>query len=337
MSLINNYYCITLFDIANNVGMDLDKLASDIGIERNLLNTESLWVNDQSLAQLIKAIWTHSNDEYMGLTSTPSPIGTTAFIFEHMLGADTLGDFYLRGQKACSFLPTAQGINYHVNNKNVRIEILDGYIGDFDPKRFLIEFIVVIWHRFACWATDHFIPLKSAFFSYPPPNHLFCYEGLFQCSINFEQKATGFSFDKQNLSKPIVRSQKELADWLKNAPADLLTMPGRDSSISNQIRMLLKKKLRSDMSLPIFKITCNEIGVTLNIAQRRLIEEGSSYQKIKDEVRVELIKEMLGNPDYPLLAVSRRSGFSEVASFSRAVKKWLGLTPLQYRKSLIKS
>jgi AraC-like DNA-binding protein len=336
MSLINNHYCITLFNIANNLGMDLDNLASDIGIERNLLKNKSLWVSDQSLAQLIKTVWTHSCDEHMGLTSTPSPIGTTAFIFEHMLGADTLGEFYRRGQKACSFLPTAQGINFHVNNNNVRIEILNGYIGDFDPKRFLIEFIVVVWHRFACWATNYFIPLNAAFFSYPQPEHLFCYDGLFQCSVSFDHKATGFSFDKKSLNKPIVRSKKELANWLENAPADLLTMPGINASITNQLKVFLAHNLRTKQILPTFDISCNEICITRSIAQRRLCEEGSSYQKIKDEVRAELIIEMLENTDFTLTEVSRCSGFSETASFSRAVKKMLGMTPYQYRESLVK-
>jgi AraC-like DNA-binding protein len=65
-----------------------------------------------------------------------------------------------------------------------------------------------------------------------------------------------------------------------------------------------------------------------------LSEEGSSYQKIKDAVRMGVIKEMLDNPDYSVSQVSECSGFTEVASFARAVKKSTGMTPGQYRKNL---
>jgi AraC-like DNA-binding protein len=43
---------------------------------------------------------------------------------------------------------------------------------------------------------------------------------------------------------------------------------------------------------------------------------------------------MLDNPDYSVSQVSECSGFTEVASFARAVKKSTGMTPGQYRKNL---
>jgi AraC-like DNA-binding protein len=65
-----------------------------------------------------------------------------------------------------------------------------------------------------------------------------------------------------------------------------------------------------------------------------LSEEGSSYQKIKDAARMRVIKEMLDNPEYSISQGSKRSGFTEVAYFTRALKKWTEMTPAQYRKSI---
>ncbi|MFB1037362.1 MAG: helix-turn-helix domain-containing protein, partial [Sinobacterium sp.] len=133
----------------------------------------------------------------------------------------------------------------------------------------------------------------------------------------------------------IVRSKKELADWLRRSPSDLLSMPGRDTTISNQIRGLLTKQLRTSSVLPSFAVICQKMNITTHKAQRRLSEEGSSYQSVKDAVRLELLKEMLENPDYSIADVSESVGFTEVTSFTRAVKKWTGMTPAQYRKSII--
>jgi AraC-like DNA-binding protein len=335
MSLINNHYFITLFNVADNMGLDLDNLAGDLGIKRTSLGDESLWVNDDCLVQLFNILWRESGDECMGLTVEPCAIGTSAFIFEYMLSADTLGELYRRGQKACSLIPSASGIKYKVDKENASIHIRDGYVGAKDPQRFLIEFITVVWHRFACWATDHYIPLNNIFFAYAQPDHLFFYDGLFQCPVNFDQKETGFSFNKKLLNKPIVRSKKELANWLLHSPVDLLSMPGQNGTISKQIKVFLVAQLRTNRNLPPFAVTCKKLHITTHKVQRRLSEEGSSYQKIKDAVRLEVIKEMLGNPDYSVSQVSERSGFTEVASFARAVKKSTGMTPGQYRKSVI--
>jgi AraC-like DNA-binding protein len=334
MSLINNHYFITLFNVADKMGLDLDNLANDLGVKRASLDEESLWVNDDRLAQLFNILWRESGDECMGLTIEPCAIGTSAFIFEHMLSADTLGELYRRGQKACSLIPSANGIKYQVDKENASIHIREGYVGAKDPQRFLIEFITVVWHRFACWATDYYIPLNNVYFAYAQPDHLFCYDGLFQCPVNFEQKVTGFSFDKKLVSKPIVRTKEQLANWLLYSPADLLSMPGLDGTIGKKVKVFLASQLRTNRRLPSFAVTCKKLHITTHKAQRRLSEEGSSYQKIKDAVRFEIIKEMLDNPDYSISQVSERSGFTEVASFARAVKKSTGMTPAQYRKNL---
>ena len=66
--------------------------------------------------------------------------------------------------------------------------------------------------------------------------------------------------------------------------------------------------------------------------RRRLAEEGSSYQKIKDGVRADLAKELLANRDLPLADIAERVGFGDLPALNRAFKNWTSETPAQYRK-----
>ena len=68
------------------------------------------------------------------------------------------------------------------------------------------------------------------------------------------------------------------------------------------------------------------------MVRRRLAQEGSSYQKIKDTVRVDMVTELLANPDLAIAEIADRAGFTEPAALSRAFKKWTGETPAQYRE-----
>jgi AraC-like DNA-binding protein len=335
MSLINNHYFVTLFNIASEKGMDLDRLARGVGVDRSSIIDKSLLVKDESLAKLMNILWQVTGDERMGLAARSTSIGTSGFIFEHMVEADTLDELFRRGQKACALLPDADGIDYQVENGTVNIDVRNNNISPLDPKHFLIEFRVAVWHRFACWATDSYISLTTAYFTYPQPDHLFCYDGLFKCPISFGAKATGFSFADENLSKPIVRSKKQLAEWLRQSRADVLSIKGRDVSSACKITALLAKELRTNRVLPSFAVTCKKLHITTHNAQSRLREEGSSYQKLKDAVRLELINEMLDNPDYSISQVSDCSGFTELATFTRAVKTMTGLSPVKYRQSRI--
>ena len=71
------------------------------------------------------------------------------------------------------------------------------------------------------------------------------------------------------------------------------------------------------------------------VVRRRLAEEGTSYQKIKDGVRADLVKELLVKPDIAIADIAERAGFTEPAALSRAFKKWIGITPVQYREQKI--
>ncbi|NRA23997.1 MAG: helix-turn-helix transcriptional regulator, partial [Oleispira sp.] len=65
--------------------------------------------------------------------------------------------------------------------------------------------------------------------------------------------------------------------------------------------------------------------------RRRLKEEGSSYQSIKDTLRKNYAMKLLNNKELAINQISREVGFNEPAGFTRAFKQWTGQTPKHYR------
>jgi AraC-like DNA-binding protein len=65
--------------------------------------------------------------------------------------------------------------------------------------------------------------------------------------------------------------------------------------------------------------------------RRRLKEENSSYQSIKDSLRQDQAMKLLNNKDLAINQVAREVGFNEPAAFTRAFKQWTGQTPKDYR------
>ena len=66
---------------------------------------------------------------------------------------------------------------------------------------------------------------------------------------------------------------------------------------------------------------------------RQLKTSGTSYQKIKDNLRRERAISLLVDEGLSVEEVSHRVGFSESRSFSRAFAQWTGMTPRDYRKT----
>lgn len=65
--------------------------------------------------------------------------------------------------------------------------------------------------------------------------------------------------------------------------------------------------------------------------QRRLEDEGTRYSEVLDDVRARRARECL-RTDAPLAEIAARIGFSDLAPFTRAFKRWTGTTPGAFRR-----
>ena len=68
--------------------------------------------------------------------------------------------------------------------------------------------------------------------------------------------------------------------------------------------------------------------------QKKLKAAGTSYQELLDSTRTELAKHYLGDTDMSVDEVAYMLGFSDCSNFTRAFKRWLSMSPREYRNSL---
>ncbi len=66
--------------------------------------------------------------------------------------------------------------------------------------------------------------------------------------------------------------------------------------------------------------------------QRLLQKEGSSYRELSEQVLFKQSKIMLSTEQLSVLEVSLALGYSDAANFTRAFKRWSGLSPTQYKQ-----
>lgn len=332
MAKTSTHYVAVLVHQARRCGLDVDALLAEAGISPALGKVREEWLDNELLTSLVKALWRETSDETLAIDPGVMRMGTWALACDYMLAAENLGELYRRGQRIYDYLPPASMKMALVTEEdNVTIKI-DCYEGARDPHHFLVEFLSVVWHRFPCWAIDEYIPVQQAYFRYEEPAHAWLYEELLQCPVAFEQAFNGFTFSKKALARPVRRSKQELDVWLRDSPADLLYLPGRDRSVSAHIKSELIGELQQNMRFPAFDNICSSLHMSSQVVRRRLAEEGTSYQKVKDGVRSDLVRELLAKPEIPIADIALRAGFTEPAALSRAFKKWTGMTPAQYRE-----
>ncbi|MGX6646565.1 helix-turn-helix domain-containing protein [Maricaulaceae bacterium MS644] len=82
---------------------------------------------------------------------------------------------------------------------------------------------------------------------------------------------------------------------------------------------------------------CRRLRISRSTLQRRLKDEGSTFQTILDQVRFELAARYLTKSEFSMTEISRMIGFLDSKSFFRAFKKQFGMTPEAYRSRQAKT
>jgi AraC-like DNA-binding protein len=73
------------------------------------------------------------------------------------------------------------------------------------------------------------------------------------------------------------------------------------------------------------------LGLSRQTLYRRLKAEGVTYEALLDDLRRRLALRYVGRDGMSAKEAAWRLGFSDPAAFSRAFKRWTGLSPTDYR------
>lgn len=79
------------------------------------------------------------------------------------------------------------------------------------------------------------------------------------------------------------------------------------------------------------KLVADIAGVSARTLNRRLELEGASYLGAIDQARLIHSKTLLKTPDLTLMDISLMLGYQNASSFSRAFRRWVGLSPREFQ------
>jgi len=304
----------------------------DSGFDNSFIESDdtNLRVTPEKVTKLIRLIWRVMDDETMGFTKHRCKQGVFAIMAKQAISCVTLREALLHGTN----------FYHHVRNDftlTLKEEGEDAVLTfglkhpSLDPDHFLIEFFLLIWYRFSTWLVGKRVPLKYTTFSYPSPTHVKEYSLLFPCHCRFNQSNNSIVFDAASLRLPIKQSEHELYLFLKNSPADILSKPVFYYAMTTQVMNLIGDSVNG--AFPLIETVSEHVNMSSRNLRRRLKEEGTSYQEIKDKLRKDHALKLLRENNLAINQISREVGFNEPAAFTRAFKQWTGKSPRKYRDS----
>ncbi len=310
-------------------GLSRATLLEKAGIALCALDDPKAGLSHHDYTRLMGRLWQLSNDEFMGLAEKNSPYGTFAMMCKALISCTNLEHALHRAKRFYALFDGAPSIELQADAQVVHLVIK--HDTRFDSDHFLSESLLVIWHRLSSWLTGQGIPLLSVGCAYSAPAHAFLYQEIFATPVQFNQSQTYLAFPSWVLSLPISQTPATLRSFLQHSPADMLARPNPHQSMTGSLRQLLRRYPLPE--LPSLEQSAQVLELSSATLRRRLSKENTSFQRIKDEFRMEEACLLLAQHHNSIKDIAEHLGFTETSTFHRAFKKWQGQTPNEYRQS----
>lgn len=95
------------------------------------------------------------------------------------------------------------------------------------------------------------------------------------------------------------------------------------------IRLLMRDMMVT--SSPRREVVADRLGISVRTLDRRLADEGMTWQQLLDGMRVQLARELLLRPDQTVRETASQLGFADLRAFQRRFRHWTGMSPSEYR------
>ncbi|WP_444929614.1 helix-turn-helix domain-containing protein [Microbulbifer sp. SSSA002] len=157
------------------------------------------------------------------------------------------------------------------------------------------------------------------------------HQRIFQCPIEFSADENAVILAPQTLDFPIPSYHKLLRNQSRNILKAVLHNTLSSYNLAASLRAWLEKHLLDE------EITIKQAAAHFRTSgrtlQRRLREQGVTFQQLKDSVTLSLTKQLLLSTKDSVESIAVQLHFAERAVFTRFFKKHEGVTPSEFRRS----
>jgi AraC-like DNA-binding protein len=168
-------------------------------------------------------------------------------------------------------------------------------------------------------------------FSHSPRSSHKQYLKNFSRNIKFHQETNFIEVDKGIFCFMLPAANPvKYERYRQQCQVELKLCNKADIFLTDRVKLCLHE-------LPILS-TLSDIAKKLNIEERslayQLLKEGTRFQKIRNQFVFQQSLSHLRDNRLCIGEISNNLGYSETCAFSRAFKKWMGMSPSRYRKEI---
>lgn len=156
------------------------------------------------------------------------------------------------------------------------------------------------------------------------------YREILGTPVRFDAVQCAMLFPASWLQRTITDADPMLHSLLEERAAAALSdeQPLLQGEVRRAIRLLLLGEHCSRA------LVAARLGMHERTLGRRLQEAGTTFQALLDEARADIAKQLLHDTRTSVARISASLGYHDPTVFTRAFRRWTGMTPREYRSEL---
>ena len=309
-----------------SAGVDADAVLARVGLDKSILTVAELRTPHDAQEWFWQAMEEVSGDPHIGLHLGPHMPIFKGQVLEYLfLSSPTFGEGLRRALDYQRLLSDAANAELVDHGERVFLKQM------LWSKKLahLNECASVGVIKFFSFVTDGaFVPIE-VHFSHARHADQREYERVFGCPVKFEMPEVGIFFDRKLMDLPSAHHEPELLQLHERLASEQMARLEKQDLVF-QVSRLVAELLESGHA------NLEEVAARLGIKPRqlrtRLADAGTNFNQLVAEYRCKLAKRLLAGTDENIDEIVYLTGFSEPSTFYRAFKRWVGMTPIEYRK-----
>lgn len=248
-----------------------------------------------------------------------------------MTNSETFGEAYQYcAEHLQSYSPAVEiklGTPRKGGNWFIRFEIL---LDRTPMQQQAVEHAVALMHHAIISLSDREVRPREIWFAHEPTLPLSIYRRYFGTKVSFGKPVNAVFLSSEDFDRPLRKRDHRLYD-LATSFIDTRYPP---------MKPLLSFRVRAIGARLLAEGKCShtevaeKLGMHPRTLQRRLREEGTRFEDIKDDLRRDVALRYLGQKSISLTRLATMLGYSEPSVLTRSCYRWFATSPRNVRREL---
>ncbi len=321
-------YLRHIADQVRSLGGDVDQWLAGSGLRPSQLDDPACTLSLPVFQRLVRDALRLSREPALGLL-VGERLGVTA---HGILGYGAVHGGTLREtlglvERYAGLRISLLTIGHEVHRGDVRIVFSETHpLGDV--RRPLLEAAVLSIKNVLDDISMGACRVGAVAFPFAAPPYADLARDLFGAPVRWSQSWAGFTLPVGALDLALKTADPEaFREAAAICQRELDKLTANESTAARVRRLLLEKQ----HGFPSLQVTARRFAMTPRTLHRRLVDEGTSYRALLEGVRHTLAVEHLEAGRFTVDEIAYTLGYSDLANFRRAFKRWESVAPSEYR------